>query len=162
VELIMDAYRAAPQEPQFICIVCYENLAPTPRDCPRCAVPMQPLDDPAVQEELRSRAEKKKQRINGRRVRITMIASLIIGFGLNALLMWKGVYYVSDKGRTVHESGGAFYFFWFLVPVLMSSVAAVILETVIKRLNLFSATATINPAKASTPDLLVFLGLRDR
>jgi hypothetical protein len=159
----MDAYRASPQEPRFICIVCYENLAPTSQTCPRDGVPMQPLDDAAVQSELRTRAAAKKKQINGRRTSILFAVSFLIGFGLNGLLLWKGVYDFHNS-KVANRSSGAAYFFLLILPLLMSCVVLALLEKGAKlaRVDLFSERVTIDPSKASTPDLLFFLGLDKR
>lgn len=157
---MMTAYRAAPKEPKFICSECYRNVAPTPQDCPQCAAPMQPLDDSQVQTDLRARAEARKKQLNGRRGRIAIATAFVVGFGLNLLLLWRGVYGArSMEHATPYEGGANFYFFFFILPFLMSIAILVVLELVGRRFGLFVEPATIDTTKASTADVLRFLGI---
>jgi hypothetical protein len=56
-----DPYRSAPEQAQFVCLVCYRSLSVHPGECAGCGVERLSLADPEVRAAVRAEAEKRLQ-----------------------------------------------------------------------------------------------------
>lgn len=153
------AYRSAPIEARFVCMVCRKpplSVAAQRGDCLRCLCPMFPIMDEDVQAALRDRAARKKKAINGRRMWIVFGVSFALAFVFNIVLILRGVY-GEDHSRTPYEGGAWFYAFLFLVPLFLASPIYLVGDFICARLHLLEPNATIDPANATTAELVKFL-----
>jgi ribosomal protein L40E len=151
-------YREDSDEARYICIVCYAQTATTAEVCPRCAAPMQPLADGEIVAELRKRAASKKKRVDGRRLRFVMVSSFVAAALVNAVLLWRRVYDIRFEG-TSQASNGSAYVAFFFVPLFLWLVIFTLFDRVARRLHVFTPPSSIDPDKASVPELLAWLGI---
>jgi ribosomal protein L40E len=151
-------YREDSDEARYICIVCYAQTATTAEVCPRCAAPMQPLGDGEIVAELRKRAASKKKRVDGRRLRFVMVSSFVAAALVNAVLLWRRVYDIRFEG-TSQASNGSAYVAFFFIPLFLWLVIFTLFDRVARRLDVFTPPSSIDPDKASVPDLLAWLGI---
>jgi hypothetical protein len=56
-----DPYRSAPEQAQFVCVVCFRSLSVHPGECPRCGVDRLSLGEAEVRAEVRAEAERRLQ-----------------------------------------------------------------------------------------------------
>lgn len=150
-----EVYRTSPPEPQYLCIVCYEHTASHAQDCPKCNAPMAPLE--SAQSDLRARAEERKKSINGRRNRILLPASFILAFLVEGLLF--AVHVLDWKVDKVGGwSRGSSSFYVFLIPAGLAVLFYGLLDKLTKNWAALGANVTIEPSRATTGELLAFLG----
>lgn len=151
-------YREDSEEARYICIVCYAQTATTAEVCARCAAPMQPLADGQIVAELRRRAASKKKRVDGRRLRFVMVSSFVAAVLVNGVLLWRRVYDIRFEG-TSQASNGSAYLAFFFVPLFLWLVMFTLFDRVARRLHVFTPPSSIDPDKASVPELLAWLGI---
>lgn len=98
-------------KPRYLCIVCFDKWADAPSECPRDKVPLADLTSEEVLDELRAHVRRAANRREGRRLAITLGASVLATVVICLAMNWE----IGRRGP-----GGIILALSFLVMQLMS------------------------------------------
>lgn len=76
-------------KPRYLCIVCFDKWADVPSECPRDKVPLADLTSAEVVDDLRAHVRRAANRREGRRLAITLAASVLATIVICLAMNWE-------------------------------------------------------------------------